>query len=61
MEAPYLIVDLCELNKNHSNKFAVFWEKVKVFLNESSAVQKRQHDEFIYVAKSNSIKYLIQE
>ena len=34
MEDPDLMVDLHELNKGHSDKFAVFWEKMKMYLNE---------------------------
>ena len=56
-----LIVDLRELNKGHSNKFAVFWEKMKVYLNESSAVHERRHGEITYMAKAISVRDLIQE
>ena len=38
MEDPDLIVDLRTQNKDQGNKFAVFWEKMKVYLDESSAV-----------------------
>ena len=41
MKDPDIIVDLCELNKGQSSKFTSFWEKMKVFLNESSAVHER--------------------
>ena len=31
MEDPGVIVDLRKLNRDHSSKFAGFWEKMKVF------------------------------
>ena len=52
MEDPDLIVDLRELNKGHSNKFAVFWEKMRIYLNETSAVHERRHGEITYMAKA---------
>lgn len=61
MEDPDLMVDLRELNRGHSDKFAVFWEKMKVYLNESSAVHERRHGEVTYMAKAISVRDLIQE
>ena len=58
MEDQHLMVDLRELN---SDKFAVFWEKMKVYLNESSAVHERRHGEVMYMAKAVSVQDLIQE
>ena len=40
MEDQDLMVDLRELNKGHRDKFALFWEKMNVYLNESSAVHE---------------------
>ena len=40
MEDPDVLVDLRELHKGHSSKFNVFWDKMKIFLNESSAVHE---------------------
>lgn len=48
MEDPDLMVDLRELNKGRIDKFTVFWEKMKVYLNESSAVDERRHGEITY-------------
>ena len=61
MEDPDLIVDLCELNKGHSNKFAVFWEKMRIYLNETSAVHERRHGEITYMAKAISVRDLNAE
>ena len=49
-----MIIDLCGQNKGHSDKFAVFWEKMRVYLNESSAVHERRHGEVTYMAKARS-------
>ena len=43
MEDPDLIVDLCAQSKGQGNKFAVFWKKMKAYLNESAAVHERRH------------------
>ena len=56
-----MMVDLRELNKGHIDKFTVFWEKMEVYLNESSAVDERQHGEIMYMAKVTSIRDLVQE
>ena len=61
MEDQDLMVDLRELNKGHSDMFAVFWEKMNVYLNESSAVHERRHGEVTYMAKAVSVRDLIQE
>ena len=61
MEDPDLIVNLRELNKGHSNKFAVFWEKMRIYLNETSAVHERRHGEITYMAKAISVRDLIAE
>ena len=55
------MVDLCEFYKGHIDKFTVFWEKMKVYLNESSADDERQHGEIMYMAKVTSIRDLVQE
>ena len=55
------MVDLRELNKGHIDKFTVFWEKMEVYLNESSAVDERQHGEITCIAKVTSIRDLVQE
>lgn len=61
MEDPDLIVDLREQSKGQSNKFALFWEKMKVYLNESSAVHERRHGDVIYMAKAISVRDTIEE
>ena len=61
MEDPDVIVDLRELNKGHSSKFTNFWEKMKVFLNESSAVHERRHGQTTYMAKAISVRDLVQQ
>ena len=57
MEDPDVLVDLRELNKGHSSKFNVFWDK----MNESSAVHERRHGETTYLAKAISIRDLINQ
>ena len=61
MEDPNVIVDLRELNRGHSSKFAGFWDKMKAFLYESSAVHERRHGETTFLAKSVSIRDLINQ
>ena len=49
MEYPNLIVDLQEQNKGQGNKlFAVFWEKMKAYINESSVVHEQCHGDITY-------------
>ena len=40
MEDPDIIVDLCELNSNESDKYDIFWNYCKSFLQECTAVHK---------------------
>ena len=61
MEDLDLIVDLRELNTNHSDKYAPFWEKMKIYLDEASAVNERRHGTVVYMAKAISVRDLIQE
>ena len=61
MEDVDVIVDLRELNKGRSSKFTGFWDKMKVFLNESSAVHERRHGGTTYLAKAISIRDLIDQ
>ena len=61
MEDPDIIVDLRELNKGHSSKFSTFWEKMKEYLNESSAVHERRHGQVTYLAKAISVRDLINQ
>ena len=41
MEDPDIVIDLREVNKGHSSKFSMFWEKMNQYLNEASAVHER--------------------
>ena len=59
MEDPDFVVDLRELNTSHSNRFSTFWEKMRIFLNESSTVHERRHGEVTYMARAISV--LIQQ
>lgn len=61
MEDPDIIADLHELNKGQSSKITSFWEKMKVFLNESSAVHERRHKETTYLAKAISIRHQVSQ
>ena len=61
MEDADLVVDLRESNKLHSNKFSVFWEKMKVYLDESTSVHERRHGTVTYMAKAISVRDLVQE
>ena len=61
MEDPDLIIDMRGQNKGHSDRFAVLWEKMRVYLNESSAVHEHRHGEVTYMAKAISVRDLIQE
>lgn len=49
MEYPDLIVDLHEGNKGQGNKlFAVFWVKIKAYMNESAVVHEQCHGDITY-------------
>ena len=61
MEDADLVVDLRESNKLHSNNFSVFWEKMKVYLDESTSVHERRHGTVTYMAKAISVRDLVQE
>ena len=61
MEDPDFVVDLRELNTSHSNRFSTFWEKMRIFLNESSTVHERQHGEVTYMARAISVRDIIQQ
>lgn len=61
MEDPDLLINLRENNGHKGNKFASFWEKVAVYLNDSTAVQDRRHGLVTYMAKAISIRDLIEE
>ena len=61
MEDPELVVDLREMNKRQSNKFSVFWEKMKLYLDESTSVHERRHGLVTYMAKAVSVRDLVQE
>ena len=53
------MVDLHEVKKGHSDKFAVFWEKIKVYLKESSAVHECRHGEVTCMTKVMSIPTIV--
>ena len=55
------MVDLREENQGHGSKFAIFWGKMKVYLNESSADQEWRHGQVTYMAKAASVRDLIQQ
>ena len=61
MEDADLVVDLRESNKLHCNKFSVFWEKMKVYLDESTSVHERKHGTVTYMTKAISVRDLVQE
>lgn len=61
MEDPDLIVDLRKENKGQSNRFDVFWKKMKSFLDESSAVHERCHGDVTYMTKAISVQDLIKQ
>ena len=43
MEDPDILVDLCALNSNQSDKYGVFWKKCEAYLQEYTAVHERHH------------------
>lgn len=55
MEDPELIINLRRENEGQSNRFDVFWKKMKSFLDESSAVHERRHGDVTYMAKAISV------
>ena len=61
MEDVDLVVDLRELKKLHCNTFSVFWEKMKVYVDESTSVHERRHGTVTYIAKAISVRDLVQE
>lgn len=54
LEEPDLIYDLRDANPgNCSNKYQVFWQKAKEFLEDvGTAVDKRRHSNVVHVAVS---------
>lgn len=61
MEDPELLIDLRGNNGCKGNRFESFWEKMKIYLNESTAVQDRRHGLVTYMAKAISVRDLIDE
>ena len=61
IEDPDLLIDLRENNGRKGDKYASFWEKMKLYLNESTAVQDCRHGLVTYMAKAISVRDLINE
>ena len=61
MEDPDLLIDPRENNGRKGDKYAHFWEKMKLYLNESTAVQDCCQGLVTYMAKAISVRDLINE
>ena len=61
MKDPDSIIDLCEVNIGHSNKFEIFWENMRVYLNDASSVHERRHGKTTHIEKAISVRNLIAE
>ena len=61
MEDPDLLVDLCELNSNQSDKYKVFWKECDSYLQECTAVHERRHDSATYLARAISVRDLVEQ
>ena len=55
MEDPDIVVDMRELNHSGSDKYQVFWEQCKVYMQEVTAVHERHHDQVTYLAQALSV------
>ena len=61
MEDPDIIMDLRENNHSHSDKYKVFWEQCKIYLQEISAVHERRQEQVTYLAVALSVRDLIDQ
>ena len=61
MEDPDIVIDLRKHNHSISDKFKLFWEQRKAYLQEVTAVHKRQHDQVTYLAAEISVCDLIEQ
>jgi len=61
MEDPDIVIDLREHNHSTSDKFNLFWEQCKAYLQEVTAVHERQHDQVTYLAAAISVRDLIEQ
>ncbi len=61
MEDPDIIMDLREKNRSHSEKYKVFWEQCRIYLQDMSAVHERRHDHVTYLAAALSVRDLIEQ
>ena len=61
MEDPDLVIDLREHNHSTSDKFKLFWEQCKAYLQEVTAVHERRHDQVTYLAAAISVRDLIEQ
>ena len=52
MEDPKI---LRHMNQNQGEKYGVFWEQCRVFLDVCMAVHERRHDDVNYTAKGISV------
>ena len=43
MEDPDILVDLCHLNNNESDRYEVFWKQCEAFLQKCTSVHERRH------------------
>ena len=56
MEDPDIVVDMHELNHSGSDKYQVFWEQCKVYMQEVTTVHERRHDQVTYLAHALSAR-----
>ena len=61
MEDPEILLDLKHMNQNQGDKYAVFWEQCRVFLNECTAVHERRLDAVTHMAKAISVRDLVEQ
>ena len=61
MEDPDIIIDLREVNCSGSDKYKVFWEQCKVYLQEVTTVHERRHDQVTYLAQALFVRDLIEQ
>ena len=61
MEDPDIVIDLREHNHSTSDKFKLFWEQCKAYLQEVTAVHERRHDQVTYLAAAISVRDLIEQ
>ena len=61
MEDPDVVIDMRKFNHSGSDKYQVFWEQCKVYMQEVTAVHQPRQDQVTYLAQAPSVRDLIEQ